>query len=448
MFNSKIFKAYDIRGLYPEDINEAVAYRIGLAYAEFLRPKTVVVGCDVRSANESLKKELTRALVESGVAVIDIGQIATEMLYFAVGHYGYDGGIVASASHNPAGYGGMKLVMKESQPIFEKNGLKIIRDRVMSDDLVSPGLAGKATSRDILADYFDFIMSFIKAENLKPLTIVANPNFGPSGKLLERLVQEKHLPLTIIPLNFEIDGSFPKGQPDPLLPGNRAEILALAKEKQTDFGVAWDGDGDRVFFCDNQGNFYEPCYLTAVMIENLVKKNPGAKVLYDPRYIWAAKAAAKKSGAVALAERVGHSFIKERMRREDALFCGESSGHYYFKDNYYCDNGLIPFLLLWEALSGSGQTLPELLRPYTSKFFVSGEFNTAVISVAEKMAAAEEKYSDGQIDHLDGVSIEYPDWRFNLRPSNTEPLLRCNIEGKTPEIVAEKKKEIEELLSS
>lgn len=440
--SQSVFKAYDIRGLYPEEIDEAGAYRIGLAYAQKFQPKTVVVGQDVREANGKMKAEIIRALAESGVRVIDIGIIATDMLYFAVFNYGYDGGIAVSASHNPAGYAGMKIVTKNAEPIFQGNGLPAIRDLAASDDLASPGLNGAIEKKEIENDYFNFLLSFITVDKLKPARIVVNPNFGVTGKILERLIKKFNLPLQIVPLNFEPDGNFPKGRPDPMVPENRAEILDLATREKADFGVAWDADGDRCFFCDNQGIFYEPCYITAVLIENLLRKKPGAKIIYDVRYAFAIQDAIARGGGEAIIERVGHSFIKARMRQDDAIFCGESSGHYYFKENSYCDNGLIPFLLLWEALSLSGKTLPELTDEYTSRFFVSGEFNNKVADSAAKIKELAERYSDGKIDYLDGITVEYPDWRFNVRSSNTEPLLRLNLEARDENLMATKRDEV------
>ncbi|MFA5358361.1 MAG: phosphomannomutase/phosphoglucomutase [Patescibacteria group bacterium] len=445
--SASVFKAYDIRGLYPQEIDEQGAFLIGLAFAKVFQPRRVVVGRDVRDCNAKMQAELIRALVESGVDVVDIGQIPTDMIYFVVGKFGFDGGIVASASHNPVGYGGIKMVEKDSKPVFAEHKMPEIRDLVMSGTLASPGLSGKVEEKDYTSEYFDFILSFIDPEVLKQQKVVANGNFGPSGKLLEKLAKERGLPLEIVPLNLNPDGNFPKGRPDPMVPENRGEFTALAKSSGADFGVSWDADGDRCFFCDGNGNFYEPCYITAFLVEEMLKQYPGAKTLYDIRYVWAVKAAAEEHGGTALPTRVGRSFIMDIMRREDVVFCGESSGHYYFKDNYYSDNGMIPLLLIWQAVSVSGKKLGELLENYTKRFFVSGEFNTTVSDVNAKISQIAARYADGQQDFTDGVSIAYDDWRFNLRGSNTEPLLRCNIEAKSEELVISKKQELLDLLA-
>jgi len=440
--DSAIFGSYDIRGLYPQQLTPEVAYRVALAYAATYKPKVVAVGQDVREADTELRQALIRGLSESGVTVKDIGMVATDMLYFAVGHYGYDGGMTASASHNPPGYAGIKLTVKDAQPIFKGNGLMELRDMVLADTPPSPGLNGTVETQDIWSDYLTFITSFVDLSKITPKKIAANANFGMNGQILDRLIATTGLPLEIVKLNYEPDGTFPKGRPDPLRPENRAELLELTQQEQADFGVAWDGDGDRVFFCNNSGTFYEPCYLAAILIERFLKQHPGAKFLYDVRYVYPAQAAAAEHGGTALEVEVGHSFIKDRMRKEQALFCGESSGHYYFANNWYADNGMLPFLMMLEMLSATGQSITELLSPYTSRFFVSGEYNTKVPDAEAVMTKLKANYADGQLDTLDGISIAYADWRFNVRAAHTEPLLRLNVEAKNQQLMEQKRDEL------
>ena len=439
----KIFKAYDVRGIYPEELDEETYYQTGLAYAKLLKPKTVAVGKDVRPNGESLKKELIRGLTESGVNVIDIENISTDMLYFAVGHYGYDGGITVTASHNPAEYNGMKMVKKDAVPLFGENGMFEIRDMVQAGLSKPEGVTtGQIETKNIWDDYVDFILKFINPKNIKPIKIAFNANFGYGGKVFERIIQRENLPIELIPLNFEPDGSFPKGRPDPFVPENRTEFIELCKNSEADFGVALDADADRCFFCDGSGEFFEPYFSTTILIENLLKKNPESKIIYDVRYTWALIEAVKNNGGTPLICRVGHSYIKDMMRKENAIFCGESSGHYYFKDFFYCDNGMIPALLILEEISTRGQGLSEILKPYTSKYFVSGEYNTEVESVEDKLKELKKKYNDGKISELDKLSVEYEDWRFNVRPSNTEPLLRLNLEAKSQSLMEKKRDEL------
>ncbi|MEK7139653.1 MAG: phosphomannomutase/phosphoglucomutase [Patescibacteria group bacterium] len=446
MFDPAIFRGYDVRGRYPEQFDAATAYQVALAYAAKFQPQKVAVAQDVRPASAEVKAAIIRGLTESGVAVTDIGTTPTDVLYFTVGHYGFDGGMIASASHNPPGYAGIKLTLANAEPLFADNGLLDIRDTIAAGPLASPGQQGSITVQDVTADYLDFILSFVDVAKLKPTKIVANANFGANGGLLSKLNEKLGGLLTIVPLNYDPDGTFPKGRPDPMIIANRQELVTLTKSEQADFGVAWDGDGDRCFFCDNQGVFYEPCYPTALFAERLLATHPGATIIYDVRYARAITAAVTEHGGTAMMGRVGHSYIKDQMRRQRALFCGESSGHYYFADNWYADNGMIPFLLMWEALSETAQSLSEILAPYTGRFFVSGEQNVTVADTPAVFGRLKVKYADAQINELDGVTIEYPDWRVNVRTSNTEPLVRCNVEGTSAVIVAEKKAEVMKLV--
>ena len=443
-FDPSVFKAYDVRGIYPDQIDEDVYYKTGLAFAKQIKPKTVAVGKDVRPTGVKFKQELIRGLTEAGVNVIDIGDISTDMLYFSVGHYGYDGGITITGSHNPAEYNGMKMVIKGAQPLFSENGMFDIRDMVQAGIEKPAGATpGKIGKKDIWDDYADCVLKFIDPKKIKPTKMVLNANFGYGCKVFEKIIEKGNLPVKIIPLNCEPDGTFPKGRPDPFVPENRDEFIELCKSSGADFGFALDADADRCFFCDGNGEFLEPYYVTTILIENLLKKHPNSKVLYDVRYTWALIEAIEKNGGTPLVSRVGHSVIKDGLRKNDAVFCGESSAHYYFRDFFYSDNGMIPVLLILEELSIRGQNLSEILKPYTSKYFISGEHNTEVDSVEEKLKELKKKYSDGKIDELDKLTVEYKDWRFNVRPSNTEPLLRLNLEAKSESLM---KKKLEEVL--
>jgi len=364
-----------------------------------------------------------------------------------VGHYGYDGGITVSASHNPAEYNGMKLVKKGSEPIFGENGLFEIRDMV-ADNIEAPKdvTPGKVTKKNVWNEYADFVLKFINTENIKPTKIVLNANFGYGGKVFEKIIERGKLPVEIIPLNCEPDGSFPKGRPDPFVPENRAEFSELTKNSEANFGFALDADADRCFFCDGGGEFFEPYFPTTILIENLLKKYPKSEIIYDVRYTWALIEATEKHHGKPLISRVGHSYIKAMMRKTGAIFCGESSGHYYYKDYFFCDNGMIPALQILEELSIRGQSLSEILKPYTDKYKISGEYNTKVDSVERKIKELKEKYDDGKIEELDKLTVEYPDWRFNVRPSNTEPLLRLNLEATSQKLMEKKLAEVLEII--
>lgn len=424
-----IFKAYDIRGIYPAEINEELVYRIGHAYAKFVKPQTVAVGRDVRKSGAKLFKALTKGLTEAGVDVIDIGVITTDMLYFAVGHYGYDGGITISASHNPAEYNGLKMVKRGPEAISGDSGIYEIRDMALSDGKFPKShVLGTVEKKDILADYISEILQFVDTAKLKHFKIAVNPNFGAAVPVLEALA--KQLPLELVKLNFKIDGSFPKGRPDPLIPENRSEMAALVASSGVDFGVAWDADADRCFFFDEKGQFVDPYHMVGVLAKIILKKYPGGKIIYDPRLTWATLDQVSQAGGVPTICRAGHSFIKEKMRREDAAFGGENSAHYYFKDFYYSDNGMIPFLMILAELSESGQKLSDLFVEIRQKYPNSGELNYKVSDVNAKIDQIRGEYHDGEMSEIDGLSVEYPTWRFNLRVSNTEPLLRLNVEAK------------------
>ncbi len=448
--NPSIFKAYDIRGLYPTELNEELAYRIAQAYVQYVKPtKRVAVGRDVRLSSPSLKESVIKGLTEAGVDVLDVGLISTDMIYFAVGNYQLSGGIQVTASHNPAEYGGLKMVKEEVFPLYGDQGIEQIREMILAGkEKIISEKKGQVTPKNLLDDFALFLLKFFDPQTIKPLKIVINPNFGYQGEVIKYVVKKHRLPITLIGLNDQPDGTFPKGRPDPFLPENRPEFLNLVKSQKADFGVAWDGDGDRVFFATEKGNFVESYYINALFAAEILAKNPGGKIIYDPRYTWALIDAAKENGGEAIIERVGHSFIKARMKKEDALFCGESSGHTYFKDFWYADCGIIPPLMVMEILSKKGKKLSELVEPLFNKYFISGERNTTIADAKMVLAKIKEKYADAQISEIDGISLEYKDWRANIRPSNTEPLFRLNVEGKTQEIVDLKTKELIDFIQS
>ncbi|MCX6806635.1 MAG: phosphomannomutase/phosphoglucomutase [Candidatus Berkelbacteria bacterium] len=447
-YNPKIFKAYDIRGIYPDQIDEKVAYKLGQGYAEYLKPKKpIIVGYDVRIHSESLKNEVIKGLVDAGVDVIDVGLISTDMYYFAVGNYKYGGGIQVTASHNPPEWHGAKMVREECIPLSGDVGLSEIKQFVESGEKINAKQKGSVIRKDILDDFCRYNLSWIKSEKIKPQKVVYNPNFGIEGRVFERIIKLGNLPIKAIPLNAEPDGTFPKGRPDPFIPENRGEISELVRKEKADFGVAWDADGDRVFFCADGGVFLESYYTGVLLIKENLKKYPKAKIIYDVRNTWALIDATKESGGIPLEERVGHSFIKARMRKEDAVFCAEASAHAYYRDYWYADSGIIPLMQILKILSETGKKLSELTLPLIKKYPILGEVNFTTEKAEEIMEKAKKIYSDAKISCIDGVSIEYSDWRFNLRSSNTEPLLRLNLEAKSKELVEEKVRELKVQLS-
>lgn len=451
-FAEGIFKAYDIRGTYPDQINEAAAKRITQAYAAFIKPKAVVVGRDVRSSGPSLQKAVIEGLIEAGVNVVDIGVGSTDSLYFAVGYYHYDGGIQVSASHNPAEYNGLKMVGAGAAAISGDTGLREIQALATSEQDLSGESLGEVQSRDITVDYLDFLAQFADFESISGLKVVANNNFGMTGAIAEKLLSRLGVQdsIELIKLNFEPDGSFPKGRPDPLIPENRAETSKLVVDSGADLAVAWDADGDRCYIADENGLFIEGCHLTALLAAELLKKHPGEKIIYEPRNIWAAEETIKNNGGIPILNKTGHGFIKNRMKSEDALFAGEMSGHFYFRDFYFADNGLIPFLLVLNIVAANhDKKVSEILQELRGKYFVSGEINFKVANVASALAQIEEKYRDGAIDRTDGLSVSFGSWRFNLRPSNTEPLLRLNVEAKdNAQLCQEKTAELRQLIET
>lgn len=440
-----IFKAYDIRGIYPTEINEDVVYQIAQAYAKFFNPKTVALGRDVRLSGPALWEAAKQGLVDHGVDVIDIGVVSTDMMYFAVANYGFDGGITISASHNPREYNGMKLVRKGAIPISGDSGIMDLKKLVLGGYKFKAEAPGSAEAKDIQADYLAKCLSVIDKTKLKPLKVVANAMFGPA---LQNVLQ-MNLPIELILMNETPDGSFPKGAPDPLLPENRTETTEMIKSTRADLGVAWDADADRFFLFDETGRFIPGYYLTAFLGRYFAQKHSGAKVIFDPRATWAVIDLVSSAKGSPVMNKAGHSFIKERMRAEDAVFGGEMSGHFYFKDFFYCDNGLIPFLLLLEIISASGKKVSELFQPLFDQYWTSGELNSELKSLdlaAPILQRIQDRYADAQFNSVDGLSVEYPDWRANIRGSNTQALLRLNVEAKSEELLQQKTQELLDLI--
>ena len=445
--DQSIFKAYDIRGIYPDQINPDIAYAIAQGYASFLKPQNVVIGHDVRLHSEELKLSMVKGLVDAGVNVTDIGLISTEMLYFATGSYGFDGGIQVTASHDSAEYHGAKFVKKDAEPISSETGLCNIKEFVLSSKKVSSAQKGAIVQKDILDDFCRCALGWIDHKNIKSFKIVVDPNFGYQGTVLDRIIKIGKLPLEIIKLNYDADGNFPKGRPDPQTSENQEEFTKKVLEASVDFGVTWDADGDRVFFASKEGTFLDAYYTDTLLIQYMLEKYPKQKIVYDPRSIGATVNAIKENGGVPILERVGHSFIKARMRSEDAIFSGEFSGHTYYKDFWYADSGIIPFLQILEILSKSDLTLEQLIKPVMNKYFISGEINFLTDRTKEIMEAIEEKYSDSLVDRTDGISCQYPDWRFNIRTSNTGlQLLRLNVESENKQLLGQKLVELKEII--
>lgn len=447
--NLSIFKAYDIRGIYPDDINEELAYRIGQAYVKVIKPEgKMAVGMDVRIHSPELKKALISGLLNAGIDVIDIGLVSTEMLYFAVGYYNLGGGIQVTASHNPAEWNGMKMVGKDVVPIFSENGLFGIRDLIVNNaEKIDVNSKGRVKSKNVLEDFVKFVLKFIDIKAIQKTHLVFNPNFGFGGEVLKEVVKIGDLPIFLTGLNDRPDGTFPKGAPNPFLVENRSEFIEITKSVGADLGVAWDADADRTFFCASSGMFVEAYYMNAVLIEHFLSQNPGQTVVYDPRYVWALVDTAQGCGGRAIPARVGHSFIKFKMREQNAILGVESSGHTFYRDFWYADSGIIPLLIVLEMISKRGKTLDEILDPLWKKYFISGEINKKVENVEEVIKKIKDKYCDGRLSFFDGLTVEYNrDWRANIRLSNTEPLLRLNIEAKSKALMEEKRDEILDII--
>ena len=442
--NPSIFKAYDVRGLYPSEIDEDAARLIGRGFVSYLRAKRIAVSRDMRLSSPSVAAAFMDGARTQGADVVDYGMMGTDMMYFAVARDRHDGGAQITASHNPKEYNGIKLVRREAFPLSGDAGIAEIRDMIAGNQLPPPAATpGSLSENDVVADYTRHVLSFIDISLIKPFSVVLDAGNGIAGMIAPRLFER--LPCRVTRLCFEVDGTFPNHEANPLIEENRRDIVERVKRDSADIGIAWDGDADRCFFIDGTGEFIAGDFITALLAEAFLIKHPGAKVLYDVRASYAVRDIVAKYGGKALMNRVGHAFFKRRMREESAIFGGEVTGHYYFRDNFHADNGFIPALLILELMSKKGQTLRELLEPLREKYFISGEINTRVgdmHKVQEKLDGLAAKYTDGRVYSLDGVSAEFPDWHFNVRPSNTEPMLRLNLEATTPELMAKKRDEV------
>ncbi|MBU1105866.1 MAG: phosphomannomutase [Candidatus Riflebacteria bacterium] len=426
----RCFKAYDVRGRLPDELNEHVAERIGRAYAEFLKPGKIVVGRDIRNSSEGLCRALADGLMAGGVDVHDIGLCGTEEIYYATFSQVFDGGIMVTASHNPIDYNGMKFVRQGSRPISGDDGLNEIRDLAASGLFSESMYSGTRQNLDVKASYINHLLGYVDQALLRPLKIVVNAGNGCAGPIIDLL--EKHLPCQFIKLNHEPDGTFPNGIPNPLLPENRSATTEAVVNSNADFGVAWDGDFDRCFFFDEQGRFIEGYYIVGLLAESFLLRKPGGRIIHDPRLTWNTIDIVRKSGGVPVQSKTGHAFIKARMREEDAIYGGEMSAHHYFKDFAYCDSGMIPWLLVYGLICRSGKTLGQLVNDRMTAFPASGEINRRVNDPVELFDLVRKHYSSQAVasDETDGISLEMPDWRFNLRSSNTEPVVRLNVESR------------------
>ncbi|QGG11441.1 phosphomannomutase CpsG [Enterobacter cancerogenus] len=446
--NNKLncFKAYDIRGKLGEELNEEIAWRIGRAYAQCLKPKQVVVGGDVRLTSESLKLALADGLMDGGCDVIDIGLSGTEEIYFSTFHLNVDGGIEVTASHNPIDYNGMKLVRQGAQPISGDTGLKEIQHLVEINDFSPCQKKGSYNKINILKEYVDHLMGYINLDHfrIKPMKLVINSGNGAAGHVIDEIelrFKKAGIPVEFIKVHNDPDGSFPHGIPNPLLPEARKDTANAVLSTQADMGIAFDGDFDRCFLFDEQANFIEGYYIVGLLAEAFLKKEPGAKIIHDPRLTWNTIDIVDTAGGISVMSKTGHAFIKERMRKENAVYGGEMSAHHYFRDFEYCDSGMIPWLLVAELVLTSGRSLRSLVEDRIALYPVSGEINRKVCNAITLISDIENRYAKEatDIDYTDGLSMSFPDWRFNIRTSNTEPLLRLNVEANSDRELMEKK---------
>jgi phosphomannomutase len=446
VLDPKVFKAYDVRGLYPAELDEDGAYAIGRAYVEQFESQRIAIGRDMRTMSPEMARAAIEGAADGGAEVLDVGMVGTEMLYYAVGALGLDGGIAVTASHNPKEYTGMKIVRGGALPVGGESGLFDVRDRALAG-LGPPQRRGAVSKEDIWPGFVAKVLSLVDLPTLRPLRVVIDAANGMGGAMLQPVLE--HLPVEAITFNFEPDGTFPNHEPNPLLPENREFIVRMTVEEGADLGVAYDGDADRCFFVDDEGEFIPGDFVTALLAEAVLAKEPGAKIIYDVRASWGVRDTIERLGGVPLVNRVGHAFIKHRMRQEDAAFAGEVSAHYYFRDFFQADSGVVPFLLMLELVSRKGQKLSQILRPYRERYFLTGEINTRVTDVAGKLQELTDRFGqEGVVSHLDGVSIEAADWHLNVRPSNTEPLLRLNLEARSQELMERKRDEVLALIQA
>ena len=447
------FKAYDIRGKLGTELNEDIAYRIGRAYGQIYQPKTVVVGCDVRLSSEDLKQATIRGLNDAGVDVLDLGMTGTEEVYFGAFHLDVQGGIEITASHNPMDYNGMKLVRENARPISADTGLKDIQALAENNEFAEVTSKGTTKKYNILPEFVDHLMSYIDPAKIRPMKLVVNAGNGAAGHVIDAIeikFKELNIPVEFIKIHHEADGNFPNGIPNPILIENRASTRDAVIKHSADMGIAWDGDFDRCFLFDEKGQFTEGYYIVGLLAEAFLVKNPGAKIIHDPRLLWNTQDICARNGGMAIQSKTGHSFIKEKMREVDAVYGGEMSAHHYFRDFFYCDSGMIPWLLVVELICRKQQSLSAMLEDCIARFPSPGEINS---HVADPKAAIERVLGHFSaeaktIDRTDGISLEFDNWRFNLRMSNTEPVVRLNLESRGDRaLVEEKTREVLALLN-
>lgn len=443
------FKAYDIRGRVPDDLDAEMARLIGRAFAGTLGGGTVAVGRDMRLTGGEISAAVIQGLTESGMHVYDLGLVGTEEVYFATFHLGVEGGVMVTASHNPAEYNGMKLVKKDAVPVSTDTGLRDIEAKVVEDlkagtvDDIPEGSAGRVEERNVRPAYIEHLLSYVDVRELPALRIVANAGNGMAGPVVEEM--SPYLPFELIPLEFRPDGSFPNGVPNPLLPGNRTATAKAVVETGADLGVAWDGDFDRCFLFDADGEFVEGYYLVGLLAQAALRDEPGSKIIHDPRLVWNTVEMIEEAGGVPLMNKSGHAFMKERMRSEDAAYGGEVSAHYYFRRFSYCDSGMIPWLLVTRLMGRTEKSLGDLVRDRRARFPTTGEINLEIVDPDAVLRAVKTEFGGGAcaIDETDGVSLEFKEWRVNVRPSNTEPLVRVNAEARgNRELLEEKTQEL------
>jgi len=443
--NPKIFGAYDVRGIYPETLDEDTAYRIGRAFVQYLGVQAVAVGRDMRVSSPALAGAVIRGITDQGADAIDLGMTTTDELYFAVGKFGYPAGVMVTASHNPKQYNGLKMCREDAIAISSETGGNAIRDLALAGNPPESARKGQVIQRDVADDYVRHALSFIEVAKVLPLKIAVDAGNGMAGMIMPRVFAQ--LPCELIPLYFELDGTFPNHPASPIEPENTAVLRALVPEQHCDMGVAFDGDADRMFLVDEQGKLLGGDMVTALVAQSLLRKHPGATILYNLISSRSVPELIERDGGRAVRTRVGHSFIKAQMRQENAIFGGEHSGHFYFRDNWYADSGLIAFLVVLELISESGKTVSELVRAVDHRYR-SGEINTEVADQQGRMRAIEAHYvaEGGQVDFLDGITVSFPTWWFNVRPSNTEPLLRLNLEADTADEMAKRRDEVLQLI--
>ncbi len=444
MINPSVFKAYDVRGLYPSEITEELFHQLGRAFVAYLGPGTYAVTRDMRVSSSSLTDAFIDGALKQGGNIINYGLVGTDQMYYAVAADQLDGGAMITASHNPGKYNGCKMVRKEAFPLSGEAGIKEMKEMILANAIPPvPAKPGSVDRGDIMDRYVEHVLSFVDERSIKPFNVVLDAGSGVAGIVAPRLFDR--LPCKTTRLCFEVDGTFPNHEANPLIEENRRDITEEVLRQKADIGIAWDGDADRCFFIDGTGEFISGDMVTALLAEAFLLKQPGATIIYDLRASHAVRDMVAKYGGRALMNRVGHAFIKQRMRQEDGIFAGEVTGHYYFRDFYYADNGFIPALLILELMSKKNQSLRDLLQPFRERYFISGEINTKLASMDEvpkKLAAIEARYKDAEIAKMDGISIDYPDWHCNVRGSNTEPLLRLNLEAMTPELMERKRDEV------